>query len=89
MQPKYAECDGGIMLVNIIKTPIYKKKEKSVKWEEAVATILSATETISNKGKTKITYIKDYGEFVVEVSVLRSINDFYVMEASKNGKLQV
>lgn len=77
------------MLVNLIKTPLYRKKENLVNWEEAVGTILSANETLANKGKTKITYIKDYGSFVVEVVVMRSMNDMYILEVGKNAKLQV
>lgn len=61
-------------------------------WPEIVATILSTTKTLvgsKNSFYTKLTYLKNFSSYTLEVNVVRYEGKLYVVGVSKNEQIKL
>ncbi|MBS3122654.1 hypothetical protein J4434_07270 [Candidatus Woesearchaeota archaeon] len=61
-------------------------------WPEIVATILSTTRTLvgsKNSFYTKLTYLKNFSNYTLEVNVVKYESKLYITGVSKNEQIKL
>lgn len=80
------------MLINIRKSRTLKISENERIWLVVLSTILSSTKTLvsqKNAFFSRISYLKRFSGYTLEVNVLRSGNNMYVLGVNKNVQLEL
>ncbi len=76
--------------INIRPTEHYLRDHADVPWDLIIKTVLSPTKTHPNKrhGKNRITYIKAFDEFIIEIHAeLDTVeNVLYIINAFRNSR---